>query len=146
MSLLSEIRENKYGQWMSFLGLFINVTPATTCFMLGTYSTELKDVLAKVLEKNPAERSSIGDLLNHPYLSTAKQQRQEKHGEELTNSMRQAIDSSKLDLSKAFSPMNRTRAIIKNAGEFLGRRRTSFQHLRNSIRNIVFSPTKGKHN
>ena len=66
-------------------------------------SDELREVLTNILDKDPRKRISIGELLNHPFLSTAKQQRDEKHGEDIASSMRNMINVDDLDHSKAFS-------------------------------------------
>ena len=58
----------------------------------GSMSSEIKDILCKVLCKDPHARSSIGDLLNHSYCNEAKSNRSKGlHGEHLKNSSRRII-------------------------------------------------------
>ncbi|GMI05349.1 hypothetical protein TrLO_g4117 [Triparma laevis f. longispina] len=72
-----------------------------------TLSDDLKDILQNLLNPEPSKRSSIGDLLNHPYCDEAKSNRASgQHGENLKNSARRRVsidDIEKGDIEKAIT-------------------------------------------
>ena len=81
------------------------------------FSAELIDILSNVLEKDPIKRSSIGDLLTHNFVTNAKKNRDEQHGEEIKFSHRNIFEIADVDATKAFSPMVTSRKVLRNVGE-----------------------------
>lgn len=66
-------------------------------------SPNLVSILKSVLEKDPQKRAGVGDLLKHPFLHEARQERIEALSIEFQESAKQRIVVSDEDARKAFS-------------------------------------------
>lgn len=62
------------------------------------FSDDLKDLLSKVLERDPDKRAGIGDCLKHSFCETARKQRIEDYGEELQISSKKKLVVRKEDV------------------------------------------------
>jgi len=68
------------------------------------FSKEFKDLLSKVLERDPDKRAGIGDCLKHSFCKNARKQRITNYGEELKiSSKSKKLVVRKEDVRNAFS-------------------------------------------
>ncbi|GMH51482.1 hypothetical protein TrST_g303 [Triparma strigata] len=96
-------------------------------------SEDLADILKNVLNVDPSQRSSIGDLLNHSYCDEAKSNRASgQHGENLKNSARRRVSIDDLDsveIKKAITMKSRPLGkMLSNLGRQISMGRKSVEH------------------
>lgn len=83
--------------------LFQKISQAKISFQGLGFSPELKDLLSKVLNKDPFTRAGVGDCLKHEFCTCARIERMKVLGDNIRHSTETTISVNQQDRHKAFS-------------------------------------------
>jgi len=83
--------------------LFHKISQGKIPFRGHDFSPQLKDLLSKVLHKDPSLRAGVGDCLKHEFCASARMERMKLLGDNIRQSTETTISVNQEDKHKAFS-------------------------------------------